>query len=200
MMRLADADLLPFDFGDFAETMQTYVRELKDLSKKMQDEVRERNREIDEGVFTATADPKKTYVPPRKEEVPPYQNFAPLENAADAVTRSAAEYHKALEHANSNGGAALAAASLEEVNRLLMESERKLVTQEGLPSRKWYRHQLYAPGFYTGYAAKTMPYVREAIEQKEWKQADEGVLVVAHCLQDEAKLIAEAAAKLAAAH
>ncbi|HTQ59551.1 MAG TPA: M28 family metallopeptidase [Candidatus Solibacter sp.] len=200
MMRLADADLLPFDFSDFAETMQTYVHELKDLSKKMQDEIRERNKEIDEGVFTATADPKKTYVPPKKEEVPPYQNFAPLENAVDALTHSAAEYHKALEHAEANGGAALAAASLDQVNQLLMESERKFVTQDGLPNRKWYRHQLYAPGFYTGYAAKTMPYVREAIEQKDWKQADEGVVVVAQCLQNEAKLIAEAAARLAAAH
>jgi N-acetylated-alpha-linked acidic dipeptidase len=200
MMRLGDADLLPFEFGDLAETMQTYVKELKDLSKKMQDEIRERNKEIDEGVFTATADPKKTYVPPKKEEVPPYQNFAPLENAADAVTRSAAEYRKALEHANANGGAALAAASLAEVNRLLIESERKFITEAGLPNRKWYKHQLYAPGFYTGYAAKTMPYVREAIEQKEWKQADEGVLVVAKCLQNEAALISDAAAKLTAAH
>jgi N-acetylated-alpha-linked acidic dipeptidase len=200
MMRLADANLLPFDFGDFAETVQTYVRELKDLSKHMQDEVRERNREIDEGVFTATADPKKTYVPPRKEEVPPYQNFAPLENAADAVTRSAAEYKKAYEHASANGGAALAAASLDEVNRLLIESERKLITPEGLPHRKWYRHQLYAPGFYTGYAAKTIPAVRESIEQKDWKLADESIVVVAHCLQDEAQLISDAAAKLAAAH
>ncbi len=138
---MADADLLPFEFGDFAETMQTYVRELKKLSKKMQDDIRERNREIDEGVFTAVADPKKPYiVPPKKEEVPPYQNFAPLENAADAVTRSAEQYHKALEHANANGGAALAAASLNEVNRLLVESERKLITQDGLPNRKWYRH------------------------------------------------------------
>jgi N-acetylated-alpha-linked acidic dipeptidase len=200
MMRLGDADLLPFEFGDFAETMQTYVKELKDLSKKMQDEIRERNKEIDEGVFTAIADPKKTEVPPKKEEVPPYQNFAPLENGADAVTRSAAEYRKALEHANANGGAALAAASLAEVNRLLIESERKFITEEGLPNRKWYKHQLYAPGFYTGYAAKTMPYVREAIEQKEWKQADEGVLVVAKCLQNEAALISDAAAKLTAAH
>jgi N-acetylated-alpha-linked acidic dipeptidase len=200
MMRLGDADLLPFEFGDFAETMQTYVKELKDLSKKMQDEIRERNKEIDEGVFTAVADPKITSVPPKKEEVPPYQNFAPLENAVDAVTRSAAEYRKALEHANANGGSALAAASLAEVNRLLIESERKFITEEGLPQRKWYRHQLYAPGFYTGYAAKTMPYVREAIEQKEWKQADEGVLVVAKCLQNEAALISDAAAKLAAAH
>ncbi|MGC2527212.1 MAG: transferrin receptor-like dimerization domain-containing protein, partial [Candidatus Acidiferrum sp.] len=199
MMRLADADLLPFDFSDFAETMQTYIKELKDLSKKMQDEIRERNKEIDEGVFTATADPKKTYVPPKKEEVPPYQDFAPLENAVDAVVHSAAEYHKALEHAEANGGAALASASLDEVNRLLIESERKFITPDGLPNRPWYKHQLYAPGFYTGYAAKTMPYVREAIEQKQWKQADEGVVVVAHCLQDEAKLIDDAAAKLAAA-
>jgi N-acetylated-alpha-linked acidic dipeptidase len=166
VMRLGDAELLPFDFGDFAETMQTYVHELKDLSKKMQDEIRERNREIDEGVFTATADPKKTYVPPKKEEVPPYQNFAPLENAADAVTRSAEQYHKALEHANAKGGAALAAASLSEVNRLLMESERKLITQNGLPNRKWYRHQLYAPGFYTGYAAK-----RPTKESTSWRIA-----------------------------
>jgi N-acetylated-alpha-linked acidic dipeptidase len=199
MMRMADADLLPFEFTDFAETMQTYVKELKDLSKHMQDEIRERNREIDEGVFTATADPHKTYVPPKKEDVPPYQNFAPLENAADAVTRAAAEYKKAVEHANANSGAALASASLADVNNLLMESERKFITQQGLPGRPWYRHELYAPGFYTGYAAKTMPAVRESIEQKQWKQADEGVTVVAHCLEDEAALISQAAAKLNAA-
>ena len=199
MMRMADADLLPFEFSDFADTMQTYVKELKDLSKHMQDEIRERNREIDEGVFTATADPHKAYVPPKKEDVPPYQNFAPLENAADAVTRAAAEYKKAVEHANANGGAALASASLSDVNNLLMESERKFITQQGLPGRPWYRHQLYAPGFYTGYAAKTMPAVRESIEQKQWKQADEGVTVVAHCLEDEAALISQAAAKLSAA-
>ncbi len=200
MMRLGDADLLPFEFGDLAETMQTYVKELKDLSKKMQDEIRERNRELDEGVFSAIADPKKPEAPPKKEEVPPYQNFAPLENAADAVSHSASEYRKALEHANANGGAALASASLADVNKLLIESERKFITQDGLPNRKWYKHQLYAPGFYTGYAAKTMPAVRESIEQKEWKQADAGILVVAKCLQDEAALIADAAAKLAAAH
>ncbi|HKV24576.1 MAG TPA: M28 family metallopeptidase [Candidatus Acidoferrum sp.] len=200
MMRLADAELLPFDFSDFAETMQTYVRELKDLSKHMQDQVREQNKEIDEGVFTATADPKKTYVPPKKEEVPQFQNFAPLENAVAAVSRSAEAYHKALEHAQANGGAALAAASLDNVNQLLMQSERKFLTKDGLPNRGWYRHQLYAPGFYTGYAAKTMPYIREAMEQKDWKQADEGVVVVAQCLQDEAKLIDQAAADLSAAH
>jgi N-acetylated-alpha-linked acidic dipeptidase len=200
-MRLADAELLPFDFGDFADTVQTYLKELKALAEKTADEIRERTREIEDGVFKATNDPRRPLVPPAAQTIPPHLNFAPLENAAEAVTRSAEEYGKALEHANANNGGELAAASLAEVNRLLIESERKLTTQEGLPKRPWFKHQLYAPGFYTGYAVKTVPAVREAIEQKEWKQADAGIVVVAQVLQDEAVLIASAAAKLnAAAH
>jgi len=196
VMRLADADLLPFEFGNFAETVTTYLKELKALSQKMQDDIRERNREIEEGVFKATNDPKKPLIPPAVETVPPHLNFAPLENAVDVLTRSAAEYHKALEVTNANGGVALAADSIAEVNKMLMDSERKLTNAAGLPNRPWFRHQLYAPGFYTGYAVKTMPAVREAIELKQWKQADEAIVVVAQVLQDEAALIASAAQKL----
>jgi N-acetylated-alpha-linked acidic dipeptidase len=199
MMRLADADLLPFEFGDFSDTVQTYLKELKALSQKMQDDIRERNKEIEEGLFKATTDPKKPLVPPAVEEVPPHQNFAPMENAVDALVRSAGEYKKALEHANTNGGAALASASLAEVNKMLIESERKLTNSEGLPNRPWFKHQLYAPGFYTGYAVKTVPAVREAIELKKWKEADEAIVVVAHVLQDEAALVSSAAAKLTSA-
>jgi N-acetylated-alpha-linked acidic dipeptidase len=198
VLRLADADLLPFEFGDFADTMELYVKELKALAQKMQSDIQERNREIEEGVFQATDDPKKPLVAPAVEMVPPYLNFAPLDNASGALARSAAEYRKAWDKANLNGGTVLASASLVEVNKLLMESERKLTNAEGLPNRPWYKHQIYAPGFYTGYAAKTMPAVREAIEQKQWKQADEGIVVVAHVLQEESELISTAAAKLAA--
>jgi N-acetylated-alpha-linked acidic dipeptidase len=204
ILRLADADLLPFEFGDFADTMDTYVKELKTLAQKTQADIQERNREIDEGVFQATDDPKKPLVAPPVETVPPYLNFAPLDNAIGALGRSATEYRKALEKINVNGGSAITAASLSvaslsEVNKLLIESERKLTNAEGLPNRPWFKHQIYAPGFYTGYAAKTMPAVREAIEQKQWKQADAGIVVVAHVLQDEAELISAAAAKLDAA-
>jgi N-acetylated-alpha-linked acidic dipeptidase len=199
VMRLADAELLPFDFGDFADTAQMYLKELKALSEKARDDIRERNREIEDGVFKATDDPRQPLVAPRADTVPPHLNFAPLEDAAEAVTRSAGEYRKALERANGNNGAGLAAASLAEVNHLLIESERKLTTSEGLPKRPWFKHQLYAPGYYTGYAVKTVPAVREAIEQKEWKQADEGIVVVARVLQEEAALISSAAAKLSAA-
>jgi N-acetylated-alpha-linked acidic dipeptidase len=198
VMRLADADLLPFEFADFADTVQTYLKELKTLLQKMQDDIRERNKEIEEGVFKAIDDPKRPLVPPRAEVVPPHLNFAPFENAVDALTRSAAEYRKAFDQANANGGAALASASLAEVNKMLISSERKLTNAEGLPNRPWFKHQLYAPGFYTGYGVKTVPAVREAIELKQWKLADEGLVVVAHVLEDEAALISSAAAKLAA--
>ena len=198
VLRLADADLLPFEFGNFADTVQMYIKELKTLAQKTQEDIRERNREIEEGVFRATNDPRQPLVAPSPEAVPPHLNFAPLDNAADAVTRAAAEYKKAFEQANANGGAALASSSLAEVNRMLIETERKLTTSEGLPNRPWFKHQLDAPGFYTGYAAKTMPAAREAIDQKQWKQAEEGIVVISRVLHDEAALISSAAAKLAA--
>jgi len=177
-----------------------YLMELKALAQKSQDEIRERNREIEEGVFQATNDPKKPLVPPPTAAVPPHLNFAPMENAVDALNRSAAEYRKALEQVNVKSGAAPSANSLAEVNKLLIESERRLTNAEGLPNRPWFKHQLYAPGFYTGYAVKTVPAVREAIELKQWKQADEAIVLVGHILENEAALISSAAQKLAAAH
>jgi N-acetylated-alpha-linked acidic dipeptidase len=198
-MRLADAELLPFEFGNFADTMETYVKELKTLAQKTQADIQERNREIEEGLFQAIDDPKRPLTAPAAEAVPPILNFAPLENASMALNRSAAEYRKAYEKVNLNGGSNLASASLADVNKLLMESERKLTNAEGLPNRPWFKHQIYAPGFYTGYSVKTMPAVREAIELKQWKLADESIALVAQVLQNEAALISEAAAKLDAA-
>ena len=196
VMRLADAELLPFDFSDFTDTIHKYTDDLKKLLKSKQDEVREQNKEIEEGVFTATADPQKSFVPPKPEEVPPYLNFAPLENATDALTQSAQRYRKAVEKANANGGAALASAPLSPLNALLVQSERKLTSPEGLPGRPWYKHEIYAPGVYTGYGVKTMPVVRESIEQKKWKQAEEGIIEVGRILAAEAALINSAAAEL----
>ena len=198
-MRLADAELLPFEFGDFADTVESYVKELKKLAGDKRDEIRERNREIEEGVFQATNDPRRPLVAPSRETDPPYLNFAPLDNAAEALAHSAKEYRKAFDAANAGGGAALASTSLAEVNKMLISTERRLTNAEGLPNRPWFKHQLYAPGYYTGYAVKTVPAVREAIEQKHWPQADEAILVVAHVLQGEAELISSAAQKLSAA-
>jgi len=199
IMRLADADLLPFEYANFSETMQSYVKELRTLAQKSRDDIIERNRELEEGVFVAITDPRVKMVPPAKEAIPPYLNFAPLDNATDALAHAGAEYRKALEKATANGGAALAKASLAEVNQALMESEHKLTLDQGLPGRPWFKHFVDAPGQYTGYEAKTLPVVREAIEQKQWKEADDGIVTTAQVLLTEAAHILSVAQKLDAA-
>ena len=195
VMRLADAQLLPYDFSGFTDTLRRYLGELEKLATNQRDEIRERNKEIEEGVFTATTDPTKTYVPPKLEPEPPHLTFAPLENAVDAVAASSDRYQKAWRQADENGGTVLDRAALETVNGTLLESERKLLGP-GLPRRPWYRHEIYAPGYYTGYGVKTIPGVREAIEQKHWDEADEQIAVAAKVLRDEAALIDSAASEL----
>ncbi|HEV2176771.1 MAG TPA: M28 family metallopeptidase [Terriglobia bacterium] len=196
VMRLADSELLPYDFSDFTDTMRRYVGELQKLAQSKRDEIEERNKEIQEGVFSAATDPKKVFVPPAVEPDPPYLNFAPLENALAGLSRSTGEYEKALKKAEADGGRELAQGSLHAVNATLVQSERKLTSPEGLPRRPWYRHEIYAPGYYTGYAVKTMPGVREAIEEKKWDEADAQIVVVGRILEGEAALIGSAAREL----
>lgn len=196
VMRLADADLIPLDFAGVSDTISRYVTQLEKLAKDERDKIVERNREIDEGVFTATADPKKQYVPPQKEGVPPYLNFAPLRNGLEVLTRASDRYQKALGKAQENGGVGLARASLQAVNAKLMQSERTFLSDQGLPNRPWFKHQIYAPGFYTGYGVKTIPSVREAIEQKQWSLADQSMVGVGKVLENEAAVIDQAAAAL----
>ncbi len=198
IMRMADADLLPFQFADFADDVKMYVREVEKFAGQQRDEIQERNQKIQEGLFEATSDPRETWVTPMKEDMPPHLNFAPLDNAVEELSRSAAEYQKALEKLSANGGALLTSASLQEVNGLLIQSERKLTTPEGLPGRFWYKHELYAPGTYTGYAAKAIPAVRENLEQKKWKEAEQAAARVAQVLENESALINTATAKLSA--
>jgi N-acetylated-alpha-linked acidic dipeptidase len=196
VMRLADADLLPYNFNGLADTIHRYLDELQKLWQAKQDEAIERNKEIEEGVFTAIADPKKVSLPPPTLEVPPHLNFAPLQNASDALTRSAERYQKALEKVTANGELSVSEAELQTLNPKLMQSERKLTAPEGLPGRPWFQHLIYAPGQYTGYDVKTIPGVREAIEQKQWKEADQQIVRAANALQDEAALVDSAAQEL----
>jgi N-acetylated-alpha-linked acidic dipeptidase len=200
VVRMADADLLPFQFSDFADDVKMYVREVEKFADKQREEIQETNQKLAEGMYEATADPRYSWVTPKKEEVPPHLNFAPLDNAVESLERSSAEYQKALDRVSANGGAALASASVKEVNEMLIQCEHKLTTPEGLPGRFWYKHELYAPGVYTGYAAKAIPAVREGLEQKKWKEAEESAARVAKVLESEAQHISAAAAKLSAVH
>ncbi|HEX4575696.1 MAG TPA: transferrin receptor-like dimerization domain-containing protein [Gemmatimonadales bacterium] len=196
VLRLADADVLPFEFSELAETVGRYVKEVQKLLTSSQDSVRERNRELDEGVFAATADPRRVSIAPPREEVPPHLNFAPLDNALDALTRAAGRYEKAFAKAQANGGAAFKSPEATALNATLLRVERAFTTAEGLPRRPWYRHAIYAPGYYTGYGVKTLPGIREAIEQKNWKEAEQQIAVVAKVLDAETEAITGAAEQL----
>jgi N-acetylated-alpha-linked acidic dipeptidase len=187
VLRLADADVLPYEFTGLAETVQSYVRELQSLLKQRQDDVRERNRQISEGVLAAINDPRRPRPIPKVEPVPPALNFAPLENASTALATAASRWHKALETrrvriANDPN-------ALKMLNARLIQSERQFVDELGLPRRPWYRHLLYAPGYYTGYGVKTMPGVREAIEEKRFADVEREVVRLAAALDRETALI-----------
>ncbi|HSB76154.1 MAG TPA: transferrin receptor-like dimerization domain-containing protein, partial [Terriglobales bacterium] len=197
VLRLAHADLLPFDFNGFADTMHLYLGQLKKLAEDKRNEAVERDRELDEGLFRATNDPRHPTVAPPREEVPPYLNFAPLENAVEQLAQSAKRYQQALEKAWASPQG-LSSATLADLNQKLMDSERRLTDDAGLPRRPWYKHTIYAPGVYTGYAPKTMPAIREAIEQKRWPEANAEIVRVAKALENESGLIDSATAELEA--
>ncbi|OYW04951.1 MAG: folate hydrolase [Acidobacteria bacterium 37-71-11] len=196
VIRLADADLLPYRFTNLADTVDLYLGQLKKLLQKERAEARERNLELEEGVFAATVDPRAPLLPPPAEAVPPHLNFAPLENAAEALAHSAERYDKAVAKARANGGAGLADESVQTVNATLMGVERAMLDPAGLPDRPWFENLLYAPGMYTGYGVKTVPMVREAIELRRWQEADEGIVRTAKVLADVAAVIDRATAAL----
>jgi len=196
VMRLADADLLPYQFTDFADTIHKYIDELQKLLKKKQDEAKERSKEMDEGVYDAVSDPKRPLAAPQKLTPAPYLNFAPLQNAADDLTRSAEHYQTVLKKVSEPSGIQLPEATLRKLNAKLIRCERALTSAQGLAQRPWFKHQIYAPGAYTGYGVKTLPAVREPLEERHYAQAQEGVPVVATVLEAEAALIESIASDL----
>jgi N-acetylated-alpha-linked acidic dipeptidase len=193
IMRLADADLLPFEFTDFADTIHLYLKQLKKLADDERDEAIERDKELDEGLFKAVSNPSEPTIAPPREEIPPHLNFAPFDNAADALTTAAQRYHDALHKAWAAG---VPTDKLQDLNQKLMQSERDLTTQEGLLRRGWYKHMIDAPGVYSGYGAKTIPGVREGIEQKHWDEANSEIARIADVLNTETALINSAAEEL----
>jgi N-acetylated-alpha-linked acidic dipeptidase len=191
VIRMADADLLPFDFGSLSATVDRYVKDVQAVARRQQAEIRERNRQIDDGVFAALEDPRHPPVAPKREAVPPAINYAPLENAAAALDSAASRYRKAALAASPRLSAHPDV--VRSVNARLIQSERQMLDPAGLPQRPWYRHLVYAPGFYTGYDVKTLPGVREGIEQKRSAEAEAEVVRVARALEREAALVNAAA-------
>ncbi len=198
VLRLAAAEVLPFDFSNFAETVQRYQKEVIELADSMRSSTEEENRLLGERVSALAADPATTFVPPEPKGPVPFLNFAPLENAVAGLKSSAAAYDagwKALREA----GKTLSPEVAKQLDQTLLQSERKLTNPKGLPRRPWYVHQIYAPGFYTGYGVKTLPGIREALEQRAWSEATEQIGLVAQAIVDFSAEIDRAAGLLRSA-
>jgi N-acetylated-alpha-linked acidic dipeptidase len=186
-LRLANAEVLPFEFVNAADTVSEYAGEVKRLADTMRDDTRTMNRMIADGSVAAVQDPTlKHAVPQPKPEVPPI-DFAPLERAVKRLQTSAADYEKA------SRGKSVSADKQKQLDQILFQTERALTSDTGLPRRNWYRHQIYAPGFYTGYGVKTLPGVREAIEQRNWTEAREQITGIAATIERFAAEIDKAA-------
>ncbi len=200
VLRLADADVLPFEFSDFSETIKGYGDELTKLVDDMRTKTVELNQKLKERSLFLAADPHEKYVEPNMQDEVPFLNFAPLENALTMVDQSArkfADAKAALKDEMIQSSPKL----INDLNSLLMSAESHLTLKAGLPGRPWYIHQVYAPGLYTGYGVKTFPAIREAIELRKWKDAEEGVKTAASALENYShhidqmtKLIADATA------
>lgn len=178
MMRLANADVLPFEFNQFQRTLNEYVGELKSLMDHLRTQTEVENKMLQDKVYTLANDPKlKLNVPTEKITVP-YLDFSQLENAMILLRKQADEFNGLSKEAILKSQEQQKA-----INKVLYQIERSLLSEDGLPRRPWYKHQIYAPGLYTGYGVKTMPGIREGIEQRSYEEAQSNIYRVANTLK-----------------
>jgi N-acetylated-alpha-linked acidic dipeptidase len=168
VLRMADAEVPLARYGDFADTVARYVDQVKRLADARRQQAETHAKMLAANAFRLADDPSKTSGPPTPLKRVPHFDMAPLENAVDHLKRAARAYDTAL--------AARSARQSKETKAKLVElarqTEQTLVIDAGLPGRDWYKHLIYAPGRYTGYEPKTLPGVREAIEEERFADVD----------------------------
>jgi len=186
ILRMADADLLPFDFRNLQTTIDKYATEVSDLVNTMREKTDMENQLIKANDYTLAADPTKGEKSPEIKGEVPQLDFSSLKTALDSLKKSAAKLSETW------ALAAQSTANHDKLNKLLYHAEQQLLS-DGLPRRTWYKHTIYAPGFYTGYGVKTLPGIREAIEQRNWTEAQEQITVVAKSISNLAAYLKTAA-------
>jgi len=172
-LRMAEADALPFDFRSLYKTINGYATELIKSTDAMRENTATENEIINTNIYTLAADTAFHLLPPKTKKEVPYIDFSPLQNALGAL-------QKATEGLSARWNKTIAAqGNMDDFNNELYKAEQQLLLVNGLPRRSWYKHAIYAPGFYTGYGVKTLPGIREAIEERNWKEAQEQIEMVA---------------------
>jgi N-acetylated-alpha-linked acidic dipeptidase len=186
-LRMANADVIPFKFNDLYSTINDYatgiMHDLDDTRSKTEFD----NRLIKQKYYTLAADPTKTNNPPLPKDEVPYLDFSTLQNALAVLKNSSHQYEMLANSAPQKPDSIL-----NKLNTLLAHSEQQLLSAQGLPIRPWYKHAIYAPGYYTGYGVKTLPGLREAIENRDWKLAQIQEVIIANVITGYAAAIDEA--------
>jgi len=189
-LRLANAPVLPLEFTDLADTVGRYVKELDKLAEARRTAAEDSARRAREHIDLLAADTRFTFVPKPVDDPVPYFNLAPLSNAVARLERAAHTFDTSA----SASAPALDAGRRAAVDAVLLKAERSFTRSEGLPRRPWFKHQIYAPGWYTGYGVKTLPAVREAIEQKKFDDVEPAVRAAAAAIEAYAAEVEKAAA------
>jgi N-acetylated-alpha-linked acidic dipeptidase len=184
VMRFADAEVLPFSFAEQLTAITKYADEVEKLALTIRTGVEEKNTLIKEGAFAATLDPRRPRPAPSVEQVPPYLNFSPLKNAIASLSAATARGASAAEAFKGSGKPVP-----RELNARLVQAERAFTLKDAGTGRSWFEHQLYAPGAYSGYGVKTLPAVREAIEQKRWADAEKAIVMLSGVIAREAGVV-----------
>jgi N-acetylated-alpha-linked acidic dipeptidase len=179
VLTVADADVPAQRATGFADAVSDYFDQVKKLADNKREEAETQAKLLRDRAFQLAADPTKSNGLPTVLDRVPHVEFAALEDAVDRLKRSAKAYDDAL----AKNASSLAGARLGRLQALMFNIDQVLAPDVGLPGRSWYKNLIYAPGRFTGYEAKTLPGVREAIEDQRWADANRYVKLTADALQ-----------------
>ena len=185
-LRFADAETLPFDFRNLQATLNKYTMEVVSLTDEMRENTLTENMLIKDKYYSIANRVNEPLLPPVAKDEVPFLNFGSLQNAVSVMGKITDSLQVLI---NSDH---LTAAKRNTLNSQLYKAEQNLLSKNGLPRRGWYKHTIYAPGSFTGYGVKTLPGIREAIEQRNWKEAQEQIEITASSINNMANYLAAA--------
>ena len=181
MLRMADAQVLPLQFTDFASTVGNYTEQLHKLVDEKRRHASELATLLDQNAFALATDPTRPVLGPARESAVPQVDFAAMDAVVARLRKSAQAYDAGYRRLLA-GEVRLSAAQRVQLDGVLQGMEQKLTDPRGLPGRDWFKHFIYAPGTLTGYGVKTLPGVREAIDEGRWPEANEYAGITAQVL------------------
>ena len=167
VLRLSEADILPFRFVNMVDNIGKFVEQNKKLSEDIRKSTKSLNDLLDNNDFAISSNPKKTYLPPKRLRQVPEFDFKPLDAALARLSTSAWKYEEALLKFQKGS---LSTERKSEINALLRSVDQAFIYSKGLPRRDWFKNMMYAPGYYTGYGVKTLPGIREGLEERKWNE------------------------------